>query len=167
MLFNFSVKVFSICHSNTNLFGPPFTIKILTRNQNSRTLNVPAFHLLGLHIGPFMNSLAVLSSLRTSGVWNQDDVKTNNPYHTPAKEYFLNFLNERARPPEDISSSTYLTSFIHDIVETQSTIEAIEVSPGEIVKSMNIASILDNVYDAMRCSSQMKIGLDTANEKHR
>ena len=48
------------------------------------------------YIGPFMNSLAVLSSLRTSGAWNEDDVKTNNPYPTSAKEYFLNFLNQRA-----------------------------------------------------------------------
>ena len=94
-----------------------------------------------------MNSLAVLSSLRTSGAWNEDDVKTNNPYPTSAKEYFLNFLNERARPPEDISSSTYLTSVIDDIFGTQSIIDTIEVSPGEIVKSINIASILDNVYE--------------------
>ena len=42
------------------------------------------------YIGPFMNSLAVRSSLRTSGAWNRDDVKTNNPYPTSAKEYFLN-----------------------------------------------------------------------------
>ena len=94
-----------------------------------------------------MNSLVVLSSLRTSGAWNEDDVKTNNPYPTSAKEYFLNFLNERARPPEDISSSTYLTSVIDDIFGTQSIIDTIEVSPGEIVKSINIASILDNVYE--------------------
>ena len=67
-----------------------------------------------------MNSLAMLSSLRTSGAWNKDDVKTNNPYPTSAKEYFLNFLNERARPPEDISFSAYITSVIDDIFETQS-----------------------------------------------
>ena len=66
---------------------------------------------------------------------------------TSAKEYFLNFLNERAWPPEDISSSTYLTSVIDDIFGTQSIIEAIEVSPSEIMKSINIASILDNVYE--------------------
>ncbi len=94
-----------------------------------------------------MNSLVVLSSLRTSGAWNQDDVKTNNLYPTSAKEYFLNFLNESARPPEDISSSTYITSVIDDIFGTQSMIEAIEVSPGEIMKIINIVTILDNVYE--------------------
>ena len=94
-----------------------------------------------------MNSLAVLSSFRTSGAWNEDDVKTNNPYPTSAKEYFLNFLNQRAEPLEDISSSTYLTNVIGDIFGAQSIIEAIEVLPGEIMKSINIASILDNVYE--------------------
>ena len=89
----------------------------------------------------------MLSSLRSSGAWNQDDAKTNKPYPQSAKEYFLNFLNQRAVPPEDISSSTYLTSVIDDIFGTQSIIEPIEVSPGEIVKSINIASILDNVYE--------------------
>ena len=67
-----------------------------------------------------MKSLAVLSSLRTSGAWNEDDVKTSNPYPTSAKEYFLNFLNERTRTPQDISSSTYLTSVIDDLFGTQS-----------------------------------------------
>ncbi len=38
-------------------------------------------------------------------------------------------------------------SVIDDIFGTQSIIEAIEVSPGEIMKSINIASILDNVYE--------------------
>ena len=74
-----------------------------------------------------MNSLAVLSSLRTSGAWNQDGVKTNNPYPTSAKEYFINVPNQRAESPEDISSSTYLTNVIDDIFGTQSIIEAIEV----------------------------------------
>ena len=46
-------------------------------------------------------------------------------------------------PPEDISSSTYFTSVIDDIFGTQSIIDTLEVSPGEIVKSINIASILD------------------------
>ncbi len=84
------------------------------------------FILPGLH-RPFINSLVMLSSLRMSGAWNQDDVKTSNPYPTSAKEYFLNFLNQRAVPPEDISSSTYLTSVVDDIFGTQSIIEAIEV----------------------------------------
>ncbi len=65
-----------------------------------------------------MNSLAVLSSLRTSGAWNQDDIKSNNPYPSSAKEYLLNFLNQRTGQKEDISSSTYLTSVIDDIFGT-------------------------------------------------
>ena len=50
-------------------------------------------------------------------------------------------------PQEDLSSSTYPTSVINDIFGTQSIIEAIEVSPGEIVKNINISSVLDNVYE--------------------
>jgi hypothetical protein len=105
-----------------------------------------------------MNSIAVLSSLRTSGTWNEDDVKTNNPYSTSAIQYFLNFLNQRVGPQEDLSSSTYLTSVIDDNFGTQSIVEAIEFSTGEIVKCMNIASIVDNVDEFGR--NKMIFSLD-------
>ena len=80
-----------------------------------------------------MNSLAVLASLRTSSAWNENDVKTNNPYPISADQFFLNFLSERVGPPEDSSSLTYPTSVIDDIFGTQSIVEAIEVSNGEII----------------------------------
>ena len=77
------------------------------------------FILPGLHwaFHEFISGAFIIENVRC--MEPQDDVKTNNPYPTSAKEYFLNILNERARPPEDISYSTYLTSVIDDIFGTQ------------------------------------------------
>ncbi len=104
------------------------------------------FILLGLYqsFHEFISCSIIIKNVRCMECgWCQN--KQSLPYL--CCPIFPQLFSERVRSPEDISSSTYLKSVIDDIFGMESIVEAIEVSPGKIIKSISIASILDSVYE--------------------
>ncbi len=106
-----------------------FTMKILTRNQNSNSLNVPAYPLARI-----MSFLWWIHwrwyhhwecQVHGMSIMSKQAILT-----LPLLFDFPQLSESKGWAPEDISSWTYLTSVIDDIFGTESIVEAIEASLG-------------------------------------